>query len=101
MQGEAGGHGDGSPVAGGSAPVDDVPLLGREREMAELRRSLADAEDRHTQLCLLAGESGIGKTSLAKALVDDAARRGALVRWGRSWEAGGAPAYWPWVQVIR
>ena len=21
--------------------------------------------------------------------------------WGRCWEAGGAPAYWPWVQVIR
>ena len=21
--------------------------------------------------------------------------------WGRCWEAGGAPAYWPWVQVLR
>jgi predicted ATPase len=23
------------------------------------------------------------------------------VLWGRSWEAGGAPAYWPWVQSLR
>lgn len=21
--------------------------------------------------------------------------------WGRCWEAGGAPAYWPWVQILR
>jgi len=23
------------------------------------------------------------------------------VRWGRCWEGGGAPAHWPWIQVIR
>ncbi len=23
------------------------------------------------------------------------------VAWGRCWEGGGAPAYWPWVQVLR
>ena len=28
-------------------------------------------------------------------------QRGARVVWGRCWEAGGAPAYWPWVQVLR
>ena len=28
-------------------------------------------------------------------------RRGAHVLVGRCWEAGGAPAYWPWVQVLR
>ena len=27
--------------------------------------------------------------------------RGAGVLWGRCWEAGGAPAYWPWVQALR
>ena len=27
--------------------------------------------------------------------------RGATVAWGRSHEAAGAPAYWPWVQVAR
>ena len=27
--------------------------------------------------------------------------RGAQVLWGRSYESGGAPPYWPWVQAIR
>lgn len=27
--------------------------------------------------------------------------RGVLVLWGRCWEAGGAPAYWPWIQSLR
>ena len=28
-------------------------------------------------------------------------RRGTRVLVGRCWEAGGAPAYWPWVQALR
>src|SRR5262249_35038378 len=31
----------------------------------------------------------------------DAEAAGVAVAWGRSWEAGGAPAYWPWIQVLR
>ncbi len=27
--------------------------------------------------------------------------RGPQVLWGRCWEGDGAPAYWPWIQVIR
>ncbi|HYZ11216.1 MAG TPA: AAA family ATPase, partial [Actinomycetota bacterium] len=30
-----------------------------------------------------------------------ARERGGVVLWGRCWEAGGAPAYWPWVQSLR
>ena len=30
-----------------------------------------------------------------------APRRGATIAWGRAWEAGGAPAYWPWIEVLR
>ena len=26
--------------------------------------------------------------------------RGLPVLWGRCWEAGGAPAYWPWLDVL-
>ena len=26
---------------------------------------------------------------------------GAEIHWGRCWEEGGAPPYWPWVQVLR
>jgi tetratricopeptide (TPR) repeat protein len=50
---------------------------------------------------LLAGEPGIGKSRLADEIADRARERGFRVAWGRCWEAGGAPAYWPWVQSLR
>jgi AAA ATPase-like protein len=50
---------------------------------------------------MIGGEAGSGKSRLADKLARDARRRGARVVWGRCWEAGGAPAYWPWVQVLR
>src|SRR6185295_3463530 len=48
----------------------------------------------------LAGEPGIGKTSLGDRAAALAAERGFKVLWGRCWEAGGAPAYWPWLDLI-
>ncbi len=73
-------------------------LVGRDRELAQLERALADAAAGHGRLVLLAGEPGIGKSRLA----DEAARRsGMRVLWGRCWEAGGAPPFWPWIQVLR
>jgi predicted ATPase len=50
---------------------------------------------------LISGEPGIGKTRLADELAAEAASRGMRVVWGRCWEGGGAPAYWPWVDVLR
>ena len=50
---------------------------------------------------LLTGEPGIGKSRLADELAAHAQAGGATVLWGRCWEAGGAPAYWPWVQALR
>src|SRR5690349_6762751 len=49
----------------------------------------------------VAGEAGIGKTRLVEELAGRANARGAMVLWGRCWEGAGAPAFWPWVQVIR
>jgi hypothetical protein len=81
--------------------VGDAGLLGREQELAELAVVLAEAVAGRGQLCVLTGEPGIGKTRLADAIAARAAGEGATVRWGRAWEGGGAPAFWPWVQVIR
>jgi tetratricopeptide (TPR) repeat protein len=50
---------------------------------------------------LISGEPGIGKTRLADELGAEAASRGMRVVWGRCWEGGGAPAYLPWVDVLR
>jgi predicted ATPase len=86
-----------APVAIDDAAAD---LLGRERELRELSSGLDEATAGRGRLVLLVGEAGIGKTSLAEALARHAARLGVQVKWGRCWEGGGAPAYWPWLQVV-
>jgi DNA-binding SARP family transcriptional activator len=76
-------------------------FVGRERELAELVGGLDDAFAGRGSVFLLVGEPGIGKSRLAEELIADARARGARVLVGRCWEAGGAPAYWPWVQALR
>jgi len=76
-------------------------FVGRERELAELSAALASAVAGSGRLVLLAGEPGIGKSRLAEELAAQARAGGARILVGRCWEAGGAPAFWPWVQAIR
>ena len=79
----------------------ELPLLGRARELAELDATLEDATAGHGGLVLLTGEPGIGKTRLATALGERAQTEGYRVAWARGWDGGGAPAFWPWVQIVR
>ncbi|HEY6418371.1 MAG TPA: AAA family ATPase [Candidatus Binataceae bacterium] len=81
--------------------VSGSVFVGREREMAELRAGFDEANSGRGRLFLLAGEPGIGKTRIADELAAHANAQGARVVWGRCWEGGGAPAYWPWIQVLR
>jgi DNA-binding SARP family transcriptional activator/tetratricopeptide (TPR) repeat protein len=76
-------------------------FVGRERELAELLGGLDDAFAGRGRLFMLVGEPGIGKSRLAEELIAHARARGGHVLVGRCWEAGGAPAYWPWVQSLR
>jgi hypothetical protein len=76
-------------------------LVGRGRELAQLDASLELALAGRGGLILLTGEPGIGKTALAREFVETASARGAAWAWGSCWDGGGAPAYWPWVQVGR
>jgi len=76
-------------------------LVGRGRELAQLETALERALAGRGGLVLLTGEPGIGKTALAREFVEHAAARGAEWAWGSCWDGGGAPAYWPWVQVGR
>jgi tetratricopeptide (TPR) repeat protein len=78
-----------------------LPLLGRARELAALRVALKESSAGHGDLVLLTGEPGIGKTRLATALGELAAAEGHRVAWARGWDGGGAPSFWPWVQVVR
>lgn len=76
-------------------------LIGRGRELARLNDALSDAIARRGRVVLVTGEPGIGKTALVRAFVDDASTRGAAWAWGTCWDGGGAPAYWPWMQIAR
>src|SRR5262245_23440816 len=51
-------------------------------------------------LVLLTGEAGIGKSSMGRALAARARAEGMRVVSAGCWESGGAPAYWPWLQIF-
>jgi tetratricopeptide (TPR) repeat protein len=76
-------------------------FVGREHELGLLRAALAAAMAGHGRLVMLAGEPGIGKTRLAEEIAAHAATEGATVRWGHCWDGAGAPAFWPWIQILR
>jgi predicted ATPase len=76
-------------------------FVGREREQGQLAAGLDAALEGLGSLYLLVGEPGIGKSRLADEVASIARAKGFRVLWGRCWEAGGAPAYWPWVQSLR
>ncbi|MEE8346318.1 MAG: protein kinase [Dehalococcoidia bacterium] len=76
-------------------------FVGREKEMDELRAGLEDALSGRGRLLMLVGEPGIGKTRTSEEFATYAGLRNAQVLWGRCYEGEGAPAYWPWVQVVR
>jgi hypothetical protein len=80
--------------------VPGSAFIGREKELTALSSALDEARGGRGRLVLLAGEPGAGKTRLADELSALAPARGTPVFWGRSWEAGGAPAYWPWLEVL-
>ena len=76
-------------------------FVGRDRQLDMMLRALDDAVSGRGRVVLLGGEPGIGKTRLAEEFAGQAAALDADVVWGRSWEAGGAPAYWPWTESLR
>jgi eukaryotic-like serine/threonine-protein kinase len=74
-------------------------LIGREREVAEMRASLHQAFSGQGSVLLLSGESGIGKTRLARELLTQAAISGARILSGACYSEGGVP-YAPFPQLI-
>jgi AAA ATPase domain len=77
------------------------PFVGRAKELGDLASALEEAASGRGSLVLVTGEPGIGKTRLMSELARVGSERGVRVVTGRCWEEGGAPPYWPWLQVIR
>lgn len=76
-------------------------FVGRGREIDEITAAIDAAAGGRGSLWFVVGEPGIGKSRLAEEVARIAAERHVHVLWGRCWEAGGAPAYWPFIQVTR
>ncbi|HXJ35926.1 MAG TPA: AAA family ATPase [Candidatus Eisenbacteria bacterium] len=75
--------------------------VGRAAERRLLADELMRASRGEGRVVLVTGDDGIGKTTLALEAERLARDAGAVVLWGRCPETGGAPAYWPWTQVLR
>ena len=76
-------------------------LIGRAHPAELLRAEVTGLLAGHGGLALVTGEAGIGKTSLVGEVAAEARGRGAEVLSGACFDGGGAPGYWPWVQVAR
>jgi DNA-binding SARP family transcriptional activator len=76
-------------------------FIGRARELAQLDELIQHTVAGNGRFAVVSGEAGIGKSRLVEELAVRARRHGALVLSGRCWEAGGAPAFWPWAQALR
>ncbi len=86
--------------AHGTATLTGIPLIGREQEFAELKRLLNEALSGRGSMVMMGGEPGIGKTHLARAILEEAKRRGAVGVIGHCYEMEGAPPYVPFVEVL-
>jgi len=84
-----------APVAAEAPPG----FVGRSAELARLRAALDGAWAGATRSVAVAGEPGIGKSTLLDALAAEAGRRGGRALWGRAEPDG--RAYGVWREIVR
>lgn len=89
------------PSTVGAAIAADGTFVGRRREMEAIRGSLDSARAGSGRLEVVSGSPGIGKTRLTYEVATVARGRGFSVLRGGCWEGEGAPAYWPWSELLR
>jgi DNA-binding SARP family transcriptional activator len=92
-------------VAGETAPVEktasrDYPLVGRETQSVALRAAY-EAVGPDGRLVVLVGETGIGKTRLAAAVVAEARARGSRVAVARAVEGEAGLAFGCAIELLR
>ncbi len=75
-------------------------FVGRDRELSFLTAALTRLPH-GGGIVLIAGEPGIGKTRLSAEATSIARQTGVRAAWGRCWEAGGAPVFWPWREALQ
>jgi class 3 adenylate cyclase/tetratricopeptide (TPR) repeat protein len=86
------------------APEERTPLVGREREVAQVVDALGRVRDQRTsELLTLVGVPGIGKSRLVGELFQAIDRGGVLTYWrqGRSLPYGAGVSYWALAEMVK
>lgn len=76
-------------------------FVGRDRELDILRSLIDSIDERKGAIAIVAGEPGIGKSSLLREARRYAGEHGYTELIGSCIEDEGAPPFWPWVQAFR
>ncbi len=84
-----------------SPPPGLLPLVGRDRELAELTRVWSAAAHGRGSVAMIRGEAGIGKTRLATELRLRATEAGALAGTCAALDLGGTAPFSLWAELIR
>lgn len=95
-------HGDlplSFPTLRSMAPTSGI-VVGRDRELGRLDGLLGAAHAGSGTLLVIAGEPGIGKSTLLVELARRSAGMGMPVLAGRAVLDDGSPAFWPWLTAL-
>src|SRR5919108_3828210 len=84
-----------------TAPVTEVPFVGREVELDQLNQAWNAAREGRAHLVLVSGEPGIGKSRLAMEFGRRVRAEGYLVASARAYEAAGRLPWGPVVDLLR
>ncbi len=76
-------------------------VVGREVAFGSVAAGWQRAVSGRGELLFVTGDAGIGKSLLVSSLTKRVLETGASAVVGRCSETAGAPAFWPWVQVLR
>jgi class 3 adenylate cyclase len=87
--------------AAGTARRMDSPLVGRSRQLGQLRQALDEvASDRVCHLFTLLGPAGVGKSRLIQEVLGQIGPEAIVLR-GRCLSYGEGITYWPLIEVVR
>lgn len=75
-------------------------LVGRDRLVAALEALVDRVAGGERVSALVAGEAGIGKTSLLRVAAARMGARGGRTAWGTCLAVEGSPGFWPWTQAL-
>src|SRR5690242_10334126 len=76
-------------------------LIGRDQQIASVRRLLTRTRDGNGSVALIVGEAGVGKSRLLRATIDEARASGFFILQGACFEAERSIPYAPLLDLVR